>query len=190
MESPDDIALADKMNAARGQIITELKKLIVGQDDTVNLILLSLFVGGNSLIVGVPGLAKTLLIRTLAQVLELKFNRIQFTPDLMPSDITGTDIIQEDPQTGRRQMTFSPGPIFANIVLADEINRTPPKTQAALLEAMQERRVTLDGETHELPAQFMVVATQNPIEQQGTYPLPEAQLDRFLFKHVKPFAFA
>ena len=181
MDSADDIALADKMNAARGQIIGELKKLIVGQDDTVNLILLTLFVGGNSLIVGVPGLAKTLLIRTLAQVLELKFNRIQFTPDLMPSDITGTDIIQEDPQTGRRQMTFSPGPIFANIVLADEINRTPPKTQAALLEAMQEHRVTIQGRTYNLEEPFFVFATQNPIELEGTYPLPEAQLDRFMF---------
>jgi MoxR-like ATPase len=181
MDSADDIALADKMNAARGQIITELKKLIVGQDETVNLILLSLFVGGNSLIVGVPGLAKTLLIRTLAQVLDLKFNRIQFTPDLMPSDITGTDIIQEDPQTGRRQMTFSPGPIFANIVLADEINRTPPKTQAALLEAMQEHRVTIQGRTYNLEEPFFVFATQNPIELEGTYPLPEAQLDRFMF---------
>lgn len=181
MDSPDDIALADTMNAARGQIVTELKKLIVGQDDTVNLILLSLFVGGNSLIVGVPGLAKTLLIRTLAQVLDLKFNRIQFTPDLMPSDITGTDIIQEDAQTGRRQMAFAPGPIFANIVLADEINRTPPKTQAALLEAMQEHRVTIQGRTYELEEPFFVFATQNPIELEGTYPLPEAQLDRFMF---------
>ncbi|GMV22041.1 MAG: ATPase AAA [Acidimicrobiia bacterium] len=181
LDSPDDIALADKMNAARGQIITELKKLIVGQDDTVNLILLSLFVGGNSLIVGVPGLAKTLLIRTLAQVLDLKFNRIQFTPDLMPSDITGTDIIQEDPETGRRQMTFSPGPIFANIVLADEINRTPPKTQAALLEAMQEHRVTIQGRTYDLTEPFFVFATPNPIEREGTDPLPEAQHDRVMF---------
>lgn len=184
MDSPDDIALADKMNAARGQIIAELKKLIIGQDETVELILLSLFVGGNSLIVGVPGLAKTLLIRTLAQVLELKFNRIQFTPDLMPSDITGTDIIQEDAETGRRQMAFAPGPIFANIVLADEINRTPPKTQAALLEAMQEHRVTIQGRTYELEEPFFVFATQNPIELEGTYPLPEAQLDRFMFHIV------
>ncbi len=184
MESADDIALADKMNAARGQIIAELKKLIIGQDETVNLILLSLFVGGNSLIVGVPGLAKTLLIRTLAQVLDLKFNRIQFTPDLMPSDITGTDIIQEDAATGRRQMAFAPGPIFANIVLADEINRTPPKTQAALLEAMQEHRVTIQGRTYNLEEPFFVFATQNPIELEGTYPLPEAQLDRFMFHIV------
>ena len=146
--------------------------------------LLTLFVGGNSLIVGVPGLAKTLLIRTLAQVLDLKFNRIQFTPDLMPSDITGTDIIQEDPATGARQMVFAPGPIFANIVLADEINRTPPKTQAALLEAMQEHRVTIQGRTYILDEPFFVFATQNPIELEGTYPLPEAQLDRFMFHIV------
>jgi MoxR-like ATPase len=150
----------------------------------VDLILLSLFVGGNSLIVGVPGLAKTLLIRTLAQVLDLKFNRIQFTPDLMPSDITGTDIIQEDAATGRRQMAFAPGPIFANIVLADEINRTPPKTQAALLEAMQEHRVTIQGRTYNLEEPFFDYATQNPIELEGTYPLPEAQRDRFMFQVI------
>ena len=144
----------------------------------------TLFVGGNSLIVGVPGLAKTLLIQTLAQVLELKFNRIQFTPDLMPSDITGTDIIQEDTTTGRRQMVFAPGPIFSNIVLADEINRTPPKTQSALLEAMQEHRVTIQGRTYTLDEPFYVFATQNPIELEGTYPLPEAQLDRFMFHIV------
>src|SRR6476660_2106525 len=148
LESPDDIALADRMKHGREQILTELRKLIIGQQDTVQEVLLSLFVGGNSLIVGVPGLAKTLLIHTLARVLELKFNRIQFTPDLMPSDITGTDIIQEDTTTGRRQMVFAPGPIFANIVLADEINRTPPKTQSALLEAMQEHRVTIQGRTY------------------------------------------
>ncbi len=146
--------------------------------------LLTLFVGGNSLIVGVPGLAKTLLIHTLARVLELKFTRIQFTPDLMPSDITGTDIIQEDTTTGRRQMVFAPGPIFANIVLADEINRTPPKTQSALLEAMQEHRVTIQGRTYQLEEPFYVFATQNPIELEGTYPLPEAQLDRFMFHIV------
>jgi MoxR-like ATPase len=184
MESAEDIALADKMNAAKAEIITELGKLIVGQQETIHQILLTLFVGGNSLIVGVPGLAKTLLVRTLAQVLELKFNRIQFTPDLMPSDITGTDIIQEDATTGRRQMVFSPGPIFANIVLADEINRTPPKTQAALLEAMQEHRVTIQGRTYTLDEPFYVFATQNPIELEGTYPLPEAQLDRFMFHIV------
>jgi MoxR-like ATPase len=184
MDSPEDIALADKMNAGRRQIEAELAKLIVGQQDIINQVLLTLFVGGNSLIVGVPGLAKTLLIRTLAQVLDLKFNRIQFTPDLMPSDITGTDIIQEDAATGRRQMVFAPGPIFANIVLADEINRTPPKTQAALLEAMQEHRVTIQGRTYTLEEPFYVFATQNPIELEGTYPLPEAQLDRFMFHIV------
>jgi len=183
-ESADDIALADKMKVGRQQIIAELGKRIIGQSDVIELILLSLFVGGNSLIVGVPGLAKTLLIRTLAQVLDLKFNRIQFTPDLMPSDITGTDIIQEDSATGRRQMVFAPGPIFANIVLADEINRTPPKTQAALLEAMQEHRVTIQGRTYTLEEPFYVFATQNPIELEGTYPLPEAQLDRFMFHIV------
>jgi len=183
LESPDDIALADKMKVGRQQIIAELQKRIIGQADVIELILVSLFVGGNSLIVGVPGLAKTLLVATLAQVLSLKFNRIQFTPDLMPSDITGTDIIQED-ASGRRQMVFAPGPIFANIVLADEINRTPPKTQSALLEAMQEHRVTIQGRTYELTEPFFVFATQNPIELEGTYPLPEAQLDRFMFHIV------
>src|SRR5262245_64774348 len=172
------------MKAGREQIISELKKLIIGQDDVVNQVLLTLFVGGNSLVVGVPGLAKTLLIHTMARVLDLKFNRVQFTPDLMPSDITGTDIIQEDPATGRRSMVFAPGPIFANIVLADEINRTPPKTQSALLEAMQEHRVTIQGRTYKLEEPFYVFATQNPIELEGTYPLPEAQLDRFMFHIV------
>jgi MoxR-like ATPase len=183
LDSADDIALADKMKVGRQQIIAELGKRIIGQGDVIELILLSLFVGGNSLIVGVPGLAKTLLVATLARVLDLKFNRIQFTPDLMPSDITGTDIIQED-ATGRRSMVFAPGPIFANIVLADEINRTPPKTQSALLEAMQEHRVTIQGRTYELVEPFFVFATQNPIELEGTYPLPEAQLDRFMFHIV------
>jgi MoxR-like ATPase len=182
--SADDIALADKMNAGRRQILIELRKMIVGQELVLDQVLLSLFVGGNSLIIGVPGLAKTLLIATMAKVLELKFNRIQFTPDLMPSDITGTDIIQEDPATGKRTMVFAPGPIFANIVLADEINRTPPKTQAALLEAMQEHRVTIQGRTYKLEEPFHVFATQNPIELEGTYPLPEAQLDRFMFNIV------
>ncbi len=181
LESADDIALADRMKAGRDQIVLELKKLIVGQDDVITQVLHTLFVGGNSLIVGVPGLAKTLLIHTLARVLDLKFSRIQFTPDLMPSDITGTDLIQEDTTTGKRQMVFAPGPIFANIVLADEINRTPPKTQSALLEAMQEHRVTIQGRTYELDEPFFVFATQNPIELEGTYPLPEAQLDRFMF---------
>ena len=180
-DSADDIALADRMNAGRAQIVSELKKLIVGQDEVIDQVLLTLFVGGNSLIVGVPGLAKTLIIATLAKVVDLKFTRIQFTPDLMPSDITGTDIIQEDPATGRRQMVFAPGPIFSNIVLADEINRTPPKTQSALLEAMQEHRVTIQGRTYKLEEPFYVFATQNPIELEGTYPLPEAQLDRFMF---------
>ncbi|PYR49201.1 MAG: AAA family ATPase [Acidobacteria bacterium] len=181
LDSPDDIALADKMNNGRKAVLAELHKRIIGQHDVMELVLNTLFVGGNSLIVGVPGLAKTLLIQTLAQVLELKFTRIQFTPDLMPSDITGTDIIQEDTSTGRRQMVFAPGPIFSNIVLADEINRTPPKTQAALLEAMQEHRVTIQGRTYQLDEPFYVFATQNPIELEGTYPLPEAQLDRFMF---------
>jgi MoxR-like ATPase len=180
----DDIALADRMKAGRESILREIKKLIVGQDDVLEQVLLSLFVGGNSLIVGVPGLAKTLLIHTMARVLDLKFSRIQFTPDLMPSDITGTDIIQEDPATGRRQLVFAPGPVFANILLADEINRTPPKTQAALLEAMQEHRVTVQGTTYTLEEPFHVFATQNPIELEGTYPLPEAQLDRFMFEII------
>jgi len=184
LSSPDDVALADRMNEGKQRIVGELKKLIVGQDDVIQLVLLTLFVGGNSLIVGVPGLAKTLLIQTLAKVLDLKFNRIQFTPDLMPSDITGTDLIQEEAATGRRQMVFAPGPIFANIVLADEINRTPPKTQSALLEAMQEHRVTIQGRTYQLEEPFFVFATQNPIELEGTYPLPEAQLDRFMFHIV------
>ena len=180
----DDIALAEQMKVGQDRIISELRKVIIGQEDTINQVLLTLFVGGNSLIVGVPGLAKTLLIHTLARVLELKFSRIQFTPDLMPSDITGTDIIQEDTTTGKRQMVFAPGPIFANIVLADEINRTPPKTQSALLEAMQEHRVTIQGRTYQLEEPFYVFATQNPIELEGTYPLPEAQLDRFMFHIV------
>ena len=182
LESSDDIALAEQMQSATQRILSELRKLIIGQDEVIEQVLLSLFVGGNSLIVGVPGLAKTLLIHSIAQVLDLKFSRIQFTPDLMPSDITGTDLIQEDPDSGHRRMVFAPGPIFANIVLADEINRTPPKTQAALLEAMQEHRVTVQGRTYELQEPFHVFATQNPIELEGTYPLPEAQLDRFMFK--------
>jgi MoxR-like ATPase len=184
LEAPDDVALADRMRQGRDQIIAELRKLIIGQEDVIEQSLIALFAGGNALIVGVPGLAKTLLIHTIAQVLDLKFSRIQFTPDLMPSDITGTDIIQEDPDTGRRSMMFTPGPIFANIVLADEINRTPPKTQSALLEAMQEHRVTVQGRTYTLDEPFFVFATQNPIELEGTYPLPEAQLDRFMFQIV------
>jgi MoxR-like ATPase len=181
---PDDAALADRLARGRDAIIAELRKLIVGQDEAIELALLSLFTGGNSLIVGVPGLAKTLLVHSLAQVLDLRFARIQFTPDLMPSDITGTEIIQEDEETGRRRMAFVAGPVFANVLLADEINRTPPKTQAALLEAMQERRVTVQGKTYALEPPFVVFATQTPIELEGTYPLPEAQLDRFMFEIV------
>jgi MoxR-like ATPase len=177
----DDINVAERMKTARNAITTELRQLIVGQDEVIDQVLLTLFVGGNSLLLGVPGLAKTLLIHSIARVLDLRFSRIQFTPDLMPSDITGTDIIQDDPATGRRKMVFAPGPIFANIVLADEINRTPPKTQSALLEAMQEHRVTIQGRTYKLEEPFYVFATQNPIELEGTYPLPEAQLDRFMF---------
>ena len=184
LESADDIDLADRMKAGRQEIINEVRKLIIGQEEVIEQMLLSLFVGGNSLLLGVPGLAKTLLIHTVAEVLDLKFSRIQFTPDVMPSDITGTDIIQEDAETGRRSMVFAPGPIFANIVLADEINRTPPKTQSALLEAMQEHRVTVQGTTYVLEEPFYVFATQNPIELEGTYPLPEAQRDRFMFKII------
>jgi len=180
----DDAALADKLKESRDRIIGELRKQIVGQDDVVELVLTTLLVGGNSIITGVPGLAKTLLVQSVAQVLDLKFSRIQFTPDLMPSDITGTDLIQEDPATGQRKMVFAPGPVFANVVLADEINRTPPKTQSALLEAMQEHRVTVQGKTYVLEEPFFVFATQNPIELEGTYPLPEAQLDRFMFDIV------
>jgi len=184
LQDEDDVALAAKMTEARDRILSELRKLIIGQDEVVEQVLLTLFVGGNSIVTGVPGLAKTMLIHTLAEVLDLKFSRIQFTPDLMPSDITGTDIIQEDPQTGGRHLVFTPGPVFANIVLADEINRTPPKTQSALLEAMQEHRVTVQGTTYTLEEPFFVFATQNPIELEGTYPLPEAQLDRFMFDIV------
>jgi MoxR-like ATPase len=184
LETADDIALADKLKNGRRQILDELHKVIVGQESVVDEVLLSLFVGGNSLIIGVPGLAKTLLVHTVAQALDLKFSRIQFTPDLMPSDITGTDLVQEDVETGQRKMVFMPGPVFANIVLADEINRTPPKTQAALLEAMQEHRVTVQGRTYVLEEPFFVFATQNPIELEGTYPLPEAQLDRFMFNII------
>jgi len=184
LEAREDIDLADKMAAGRTQIISEIRKLIVGQDEVIDRTLLTLFVGGNSLLLGVPGLAKTLLIHTMARVLDLKFSRIQFTPDLMPSDITGTEIIQDDPLTGKREMVFQPGPVFTNILLADEINRTPPKTQAALLEAMQEHQVTVQGVTYSLDEPFHVFATQNPIELEGTYPLPEAQLDRFMFEIV------
>jgi len=181
LNDADDIELAERLRASRTAILEQTRKRIIGQADVVEHVLMSLMVGGNSIITGVPGLAKTLLIQTVAQVLHLDFSRIQFTPDLMPSDITGTDLVQEDPDNGRRKLVFQRGPIFANVVLADEINRTPPKTQAALLEAMQEHRVTVQGETYDLPRPFYVFATQNPIELEGTYPLPEAQLDRFMF---------
>ena len=184
LSDADDIALADRLRSANTAIVDELRKLIVGQEDAIDQVLLSLFVGGNSIITGVPGLAKTLIVHTVAQVLDLEFARIQFTPDLMPSDITGTDIIQEDAESGKRELVFMPGPIFNNIVLADEINRTPPKTQSALLEAMQEHRVTIQGRTYTLDEPFFVFATQNPIELEGTYPLPEAQLDRFMFNII------
>ncbi len=164
------------------RILAELRKVIVGQDQVIDELLMALFSNGHCLLVGVPGLAKTLLISSLSQVLDLNFNRIQFTPDLMPSDITGTEILEEDRTTGGRVFKFIKGPIFANVVLADEINRTPPKTQAALLQSMQERQVTAGGQTFDLAPPFFVLATQNPIEQEGTYPLPEAQLDRFMFR--------
>ena len=176
-----DEDLLDRLSSAREELLHEIRKAIFGQDDVVEQVLLSLFVGGHSILTGVPGLAKTLLVQTIASVLDLSFKRIQFTPDLMPADITGTEIIEEDRATGHRAMQFIRGPIFANIVLADEINRTPPKTQAALLEAMQEGRVTVQGVSYDLPRPFHVLATQNPIEMEGTYPLPEAQLDRFMF---------
>jgi MoxR-like ATPase len=182
LEQVDDSVLADRMHDAGRRVKAELARVIVGQADVVDQALTALFAGGNCLLVGVPGLAKTLLIQSMARALDLRFSRIQFTPDLMPSDVTGTDVIQDDPATGQRRLSFLPGPVFANIVLADEINRTPPKTQAALLEAMQEHRVTVQGRTYELEEPFFVFATQNPIELEGTYPLPEAQLDRFLFE--------
>jgi MoxR-like ATPase len=177
-------SLVERFLAIREALITEVGKVIVGQDEVLEQILLSIFVGGHCLITGLPGTAKTLMVRTIAQCLGLEFRRIQFTPDLMPSDITGTDIIEEDAASGARRWTFVHGPIFGNVVLADEINRTPPKTQAALLEAMQERSCTVRGKTYPLPSPFFVLATQNPIELEGTYPLPEAQLDRFLFNAV------
>ncbi len=183
----DESQVADsltQMGGAQEKILEQLGKLIVGQEEVVNQLLICLFVGGHSLITGLPGLAKTLLVRSLSRTLGLSFNRIQFTPDLMPADITGTEIIEEDRSTGRRQLRFVKGPVFANLILADEINRTPPKTQAALLEAMQERQVTVAGQTHILSPPFFILATQNPIELEGTYPLPEAQLDRFMFNIV------
>jgi len=177
----NDVHLVEQLNKKVTEIKSEIAKVIVGQDEIINQLIISLLSRGHCLLVGVPGLAKTLLIKTLAEVMDLKFNRIQFTPDLMPSDITGTEILEEDIATKRRNFRFISGPIFANIILADEINRTPPKTQAALLEAMQEHKVTAAGQTYQLPEPFFVLATQNPIEQEGTYPLPEAQLDRFMF---------
>ncbi|NOX36497.1 MAG: MoxR family ATPase [Calditrichaeota bacterium] len=176
-----DVERLEQLAEVYQKILSEIHKVIIGQDEIIQQLLVSLFSKGHCLIIGVPGLAKTLLINTLADVLDLKFSRIQFTPDLMPSDITGTEIIEEDISTGKKQFRFIKGPIFANIVLADEINRTPPKTQSALLEAMQEYKVTAAGETFRLEEPFFVLATQNPIEQEGTYPLPEAQLDRFMF---------
>jgi MoxR-like ATPase len=174
----------ERFQSVRDAILGQVRQVIVGQEEVLDQILTALFVGGHCLITGLPGTAKTLMVRTIAQTLGLLFRRIQFTPDLMPSDITGTDIIEEDPTTGHRRWTFVPGPIFGNIVLADEINRTPPKTQSALLEAMQELSCTVRGNHYTLPAPFFVLATQNPIELEGTYPLPEAQLDRFLFNTV------
>ena len=176
-----DLKAVESLQQARERILGELRKVIVGQDAVVDQLLTALFANGHVLLVGVPGLAKTLLISSLARVLDLKFNRIQFTPDLMPSDITGTDVIEEDASSGKRLIRFIQGPVFAHIVLADEINRTPPKTQAALLQAMQEKQVTAGGQTFSLALPFFVLATQNPIELEGTYPLPEAQLDRFMF---------
>jgi MoxR-like ATPase len=176
-----DLEAVENLKRAHAAIRNELAKVIVGQESVIDEILISIFTRSHALLVGVPGLAKTLMISTLAQTLHLSFKRIQFTPDLMPSDITGTEVIYQDQQTGERQFKFLKGPIFANIILADEINRTPPKTQAAMLEAMQERKVTVGGQDHKLPDPFFVLATQNPVEQEGTYPLPEAQLDRFLF---------
>jgi MoxR-like ATPase len=173
-----------KLQSVKNKILDELRRRIVGQDEAVELALISLFVGGHCLITGVPGLAKTLLVKSLGEILDLSYKRIQFTPDLMPADITGIDILEEETATGKRFVKFVKGPIFANIILADEINRTPPKTQAALLEAMQEYQVTAGGEQFQLPKPFFVLATQNPIELEGTYPLPEAQLDRFMFNII------
>src|ERR1700761_8484063 len=171
----------ERFHAVREKILMQVRQVIVGQDEVLDQVLIALFVGGHCLITGLPGTAKTLMVRTIADALGLQFRRIQCTPDLMPSDITGTDIIEEDLTTGHRKWTFVEGPIFGNVILADEINRTPPKTQAALLEAMQEHSCTVRGHVYQLPAPFFVLATQNPIELEGTYPLPEAQLDRFLF---------
>ncbi len=180
VQSPDDVAAVKKCEHAYNTLRDELAKVIVGQDHVIEQVLIAIFSRGHALLEGVPGLAKTLLVSSIAGALQLSFRRIQFTPDLMPSDVTGTEVIQEDVETGHRRYEFLPGPIFANLLLADEINRTPPKTQAAMLEAMQERQVSAGGTVHQLPAPFFVLATQNPLDQEGTYPLPEAQLDRFL----------
>jgi MoxR-like ATPase len=177
----EDLLAVEKLREARDRIKKEIRKVIIGQDQVIDELLIALLSNGHCLLIGVPGLAKTLLISTISRVLDLKFSRIQFTPDLMPSDITGTEIIQENITTGERTFKFMHGPVFANIILADEINRTPPKTQSALLQAMQEHEVTAGGQTYKLTEPFFVLATQNPIEQEGTYPLPEAQLDRFMF---------
>lgn len=177
-----DLQRLEQLSKAYKEMTSQIGQVIVGQDLVIEELLISVLAGGHALLVGVPGLAKTLMVRTLAQSMSLTFNRVQFTPDLMPADITGTEVLQQNQSTGERELKFLPGPVFANVVLADEINRTPPKTQAALLEAMQERQVTAGGHRHELPDPFFVLATQNPIEQEGTYPLPEAQLDRFMFQ--------
>jgi MoxR-like ATPase len=184
VEQQKDLETVERFHVELKRIDAEIRKIIVGQNDVVDQVMMSMLSGGNSIITGVPGLAKTLLIATIAKVLHLDFKRIQFTPDLMPADITGTEIIEESRVTGKRERIFVKGPIFSNIVLADEINRTPPKTQSALLEAMQERSVTIEGHTYPLDPPFYVLATQNPIELEGTYPLPEAQLDRFMFNIV------
>ena len=184
MPATEEVQAIEKLMDARDLISDQLKKVIVGQEEVIDQMLMAFFAGGHCLLEGVPGLAKTLTIKTLAQILNLQFKRIQFTPDLMPADITGTDVLEEERSTGHREIRFIQGPIFANILLADEINRTPPKTQAALLEAMQEYHVTAGGTMYNLEQPFFVLATQNPIEQEGTYPLPEAQLDRFMFKIV------
>ncbi len=181
VDTKSDLTAVENLSVSHERIKSEIRKVIIGQEEVIDQLLISLLSAGHCLLVGVPGLAKTLLISTLARVLNLKFSRIQFTPDLMPSDITGTEIIEEERSTGQRQFRFVKGPVFANIILADEINRTPPKTQAALLQAMQEHEVTAAGQTYKLDEPFFVLATQNPIEQEGTYPLPEAQLDRFMF---------
>src|SRR5207237_497749 len=181
-DAPAEAQAVHDLAAAYAQMTEQIGKVIVGQDEVIEQLLMALFSRGHCLLVGVPGLAKTLLVSTVSRILHLSFKRIQFTPDMMPSDITGTDILQDDPETGRRKFMFMQGPVFANMILADEINRTTPKTQAALLEAMQERQVTVGGQSFPLPEPFFVLATQNPIEQEGTFPLPEAQLDRFMFQ--------